>query len=207
MSESFYILKVILPKGYPAKVPWRPAFVQFQTDADIKGVALFTSWLAADNFKNANVEACSLDMVIEEFDVESFFKAMIEHFGLAKAYKEVAVYIDPTDPYCKGKSVDFASVEKFLLKHGPPDLPWTHEIVGFGEHKGFTLMNTRETASNQYVTMAMKGSFKDRAEFADAVDAVAGTNEAHLFHRTKPRKSVFEAVVDAKNHIDRDLSA
>ena len=52
---DYFFVKVNLPKSehVSGRLPWMPTMIVYESDGELKGIGVFTSWLKASDFASA----------------------------------------------------------------------------------------------------------------------------------------------------------
>ena len=211
MSQSrwWFVRIVVKPRRDGPDPGWRPTMIFFECDDDVKGVALFTSRVKAEEF--AGRMAMTLPHDVAELGGESvratvkdYVLALVSHIGTSKKALAMPVYVDPPDDYCKGKvSPTFKSLERFFLKHKQCEVPYEYDLVGFGMHKGYTIMLLKHANGASFVAQTMKGEFTDRESMSIACEDAIGTTDERHYNRTAPMADPDEALLQAQRFVDK----
>src|SRR6185295_3426728 len=90
-------------------------------------------------------------------DISNYAACVVEHQrGGEKAYKRTPVYIDPTDLFCKGVPVTYASLEKFLLKNFQNQMPYSCDVIGLTPYMGYTIELLKDRSTGAFTAVCMK---------------------------------------------------
>lgn len=209
--QKFWLTKTELPPEYAqqgGKILWRPSFVFFLADYSTKGYAFFTTRDNADGYRlllEALDEYHTYPVTVEQFDdIPGYAACVTEHIRSAnKAYKDVPVYIDPPNLYCKGVKTSYASLQKFLYKNFQEQMPYGHEVVGFTHQRGCTIQLLRDKASNKFTAVCMRGVFQDRATISAAIEDAIGTTDEVYYKCSEPSDDAEAALAIVAEHIQR----
>lgn len=127
MSE-YYFVKILIPESAPIAQDlapadrWMPSLIFYESDYDIKGVAMFSTWLAADNFRGETSSVCTYETEVcriggDGMPLSDYFDGVKRAMrSFQKALIETPIYVDPPDIYCKGATVSFNSFQKWALR-------------------------------------------------------------------------------------------
>jgi len=187
-KKNFYLVKVVFPPNNQMKIPWRPAFVFFESDYSVKGIPVFTSHDNADYYRMMIQEKS--DQVIETScfgELSELLFVLHEHFenNSTKVMQEIPIYIDPTNIFCKGVTPDFKNIHKFLTENMPNEIPWAYELAGVFEMDGYSCMTIKDPENGQFMCAGVKGYFETREAIYDTLLTRSGTTEEIGCHQTR----------------------
>ncbi len=206
MKSKFYIVKMIFPPNPQMKILWRPAFVFFESDWSIKGIAIFTSFENADYYRMTMEDQFSY--IIETHpldDVSELISTLGEHFEFnhEKVLQQTPIYLDPTTLHCKGASPSYKGLQNFLMKNMPDQIPWAHDLVAISMYNGFTIMTLKDKVSLQYSCIGVKGYHETREAVYEAVETMKDTTDEKYTGKTQPQRKREYAEAEIKKWIDQ----
>lgn len=169
-----------------------PAMVMYQADHSFKGVALFSSELSAEAFifklHESGMTLRASPTLLSGDTVRAFAGNLMRYASPEKVLKELPVYLDPPDTYCKDASIRplFSNLERFFLRYMQSEVPWQYRTAAILQREKFTLIILQsEAAEDQYVGQAIRGHFLTREEISIASEDVIGTSEEKTsYYRT-----------------------
>jgi len=200
VSKDFLFLQVATPTG------WLPSMVFYECDHMPKGLALFTSWLAAQPAK-ANHEAgsklpCEIKVLGADVAARDYYNALLAYLGDHKKALQFPVYVDVPDSYAKGLYPKYPTLERFLLRHFQKDIPWDMAFVRCEKYYGCTVCLLK-SADGKFMAVTMKGDHHDRAAISAAIEDAMGTTEQRYYTRTKMSLDEDVVLKEARGFIDR----
>ncbi len=203
MPAKYFLCKMVFPPNPQMKICWRPAFVFFESDWSIKGIAIFTSFENADYYRMTMENQFSY--IIETHplnDASELMATIAEHFPKG-CFTNTPVYLDPTTLNCKGASPSYKSLEQFLMKNMPNQIPWAHDLVAISMYNGFTIMTLKDKTSLQYSCVGAKGYHETREAVYESVETMKDTTEEKYTGKTQPQRKREYAEAEIKKWIDQ----
>ncbi len=182
---SYFFVKVKIPKEHlqPGDKPWMPTLIVFQTTFDLKGIAVFSSWLLAEEFSAKMSEIASFEREIVQLGdagmpLSEFTEGVINATrSMKKAMVDTPIYVDPPDPFCKGLSVSYNNLQRFMRRAMRDELNAMCEHLTFDQYNGFTIVLHRRRNDGFFGCSAFRGVFTDAEAISSAIEDARGTTE------------------------------
>jgi hypothetical protein len=182
---SYFFVKVNLPEGecVPGRLPWMPTLIVFESDAALKGVAVFTSWANAHDFSSMMAQVLPPTFTTEIIQLgdagmplTEFTEGLINATNsMRNALVSTPVYVDPPDLFCKGISVTYNSVQRFMRRAMRDQLDAMCEHLSFDEYNGFTIALHKRKADGYFGCTCFRGRFTDAERMNTAIEDAQGT--------------------------------
>lgn len=179
---SYYFVKVHLPREAlnSGDLAWMPTLIVFESDGALKGIAVFTTWLKAEEFKammNLSLESEIVELGGDGMPLTEFVSGVTNATRhIKKTYLETPVYIDPPDPYCKTVgAVSHSNLQRFLRRAMKDELEAMCEHVSFEEYNGFTIILHQRRIDQYYGCSAFRGKFDSAEAMVTAIEDARGT--------------------------------
>lgn len=213
---SFWSVVLKLPKDPKAKIvlEYAPATIFFESDDDIKGIAVFSDQDAAQSFRQQIAAMVTMEVICMPLhsveDVRAWCDLLLKYLG-PKKYDTLPIYLDPPDQYCKGVSIprDLKNIWTFITAKMPEEMhPLGGDIVGFEmcHNCGVVILRNQETG--QYGALAHldagtihSGGLEMLNEYMES----KGTTSEYTWERTKPCDSIIQAKTDAEKLINKKV--
>ena len=201
------VLKAPQDQRSKIKLEYLPGMIFFKSDGDVKGIAVFSSQDAAQGFREQISAMTTLEVLCTPLktaeDVNAWSAMLMAYLG-PKKVKELPIYLDPPDAYCKGVNVprEHKSLRTFISRCMPDLDPMAGDVVAFKPMAGSQVVVCRDKATKKYAALVHIGGAPDQFESGAAMvheylDSV-GTTDERLWRRTQPVGSVFTAMEDAQ---------
>ena len=209
MNQYFFV-KVKIPAEHLQKgdLPWMPTLIVYKADFDVKGIAVFTSWLKAEEFSAKMSELVSFDREIVEIGdagmpLTEFLEGVINATrSMTKAMTETPVYVDPPDAHCKDIAVSYNSVQKFMRRALADQIKSMVDHLGFEDYEGFTIALHKRKADSYHGCTAFRGKFDDFEALGSAIEDAVGTTLEKYVITTDYYPLIDTAIMIAKKMID-----
>ena len=204
--QPWWFVQVILPaQGRPKGDPgWRPSMVFFSADESVKGMAVFTSWAAAEEFKAAIPTKLQTEIIElgSAMPIKTWYQVALGCVGNHKALLHTPVYVDPIDSYGKDHRPAFATLERWFLRHWQNEVPWDFDVDEMVAYGGCTICVMRHAQTGLFVAVTMKGAYETRESIANAIEDAYGTTEWRYYTRTNGSNRKEDAIVQAQRFVD-----
>lgn len=183
----YFFVKVNLPRRVLGNgdLPWMPTIISFEADGALKGIAVFTSWLKAEEFKAQMFFTPESEITPEIVQLGGEGGMPLTEFvsgvtnatrHIRRTYLETPIYIDPPDAYCKMvDAVSHSNLQRFLRRAMRDELESMCEHVSFEEYNGFTIILHERRVDKYYGCSAFRGKFDNAEAMATAIEDARGT--------------------------------
>lgn len=187
-KNAWWFIKVETGAAATPPVPvWCPSLIFYEIDTSPKGLALFTSREAAQQFSDGLHDLCHIDRSIvrlgrDGVSAADYVRAVAQHLphGEKVALGELPVYVDPPDCWCKQEKVAFKNLARFFWRHMQEDVPWDCEPVDWYEYRGCTICVMRDAKKGCFVAKTAKGVHSTPYDMGVAIEDAIGTTEEKL---------------------------